>query len=150
MAYTPIPPPVKQDRGWFKGKVTNQGNDDHLKGVLYLVQVFKQEGFTCRRGEKFWASQLKGELPYEPDVLVERGLVQAVLENDGKSHNSHRNTTKDEHRDNWFLFDIHGPHIPTIRYKLSWLVGKKRWSRIEIIEHFWHFYHKAMERLNGI
>lgn len=139
----------KRENKWYEGKVTSQGGKDHRKAVARLIQVFEDNGLVCETGRKFLAPSPRGDLPYEPDVWVDG----VVVEVDGKNHGNKIQMAKDAHRDAWFeepgdkitWFEGLKPVVihlengaKTVRYWTWDIVGRKKLSNREIMEHFWY------------
>ena len=120
-------------RKWYQGKVTSKGNKDHIKAVDRLIQIFKDNGFVCETDQKFVNDSLRGELPYEPDVLVNS---KYVVEADGKNHGKRIQMMKDFWRDKWFR-EVKG--FKTVRYWVWDLVGRKKLSDSEVMKHFYYW-----------
>lgn len=72
---------------------------------------------------------------YYPDVYGEKmlsfgGWVQPVIIEVDHNHRSDRQTKKDKVRDKHFLTK----DIPTVRFNLEHLIGRKKWSDFDIVD----------------
>lgn len=98
-------------------------------------------GIVCLTERKFPTDTLRGELPYEPDILaifVIKPLniwIVVVVEIDGKTHNNKIPRAKDHHRDISFL----ERGMPTVRYATHDVVGRRALDDETLQSEFWYW-----------